>query len=250
VEDVYRLDNRTALVTGAAQGIGKAIALTLAQTGAHIVINDINEETANSTAEKVRSFGVEADVHIVDITNTDAVQSMINAVVKKFSSLDILVNNAGIAKDGYIMRMSDEQWNAVLNVNLKGAFNCIRAVTRTMFKQKKGAIVNVSSVIGVMGNTGQVNYAASKAGLIGITKTAAKEFASRNIRVNAIAPGFIDTPMTMAIPEDIRNKYLESIPLKRYGTTEEVARLVHFLVSDASSYITGQVINVDGGLII
>jgi len=249
VDNVYRLDNRTALVTGAAQGIGKAIVLTLAKSGANVVINDINEELAGVAAEEARACGVQAAVEIADIVHPEAVKKMVESITNRFTSLDILVNNAGIAKDGYIMRMTDEQWDMVLSVNLKGAFNCIRAVTRTMFKQRSGAIVNISSIIGVMGNIGQVNYAASKAGLLGLTKSAAKEFASRGIRVNAVAPGYIQTAMTEAIPENIQKKYLEGIPLNRYGSTEEVANLVHFLVSDASRYITGQVIHVDGGLI-
>ncbi len=250
MSDLFRLENKTALVTGSGQGIGKAIAVTLAQAGADIVINDVNKEAAESAAAEIKALGVNTGVQIADITDPDAVKKMIDHVVNEFGGIDILINNAGIAKDGYIMRMSDDQWDAVLNINLKGAFNCIRAAVRPMFKKRGGAIVNVSSVIGVMGNAGQANYAASKAGLIGVTKSAAKEFAARNIRVNAIAPGFIDTAMTMAIPEEIREKYLESIPLKRYGTPEEVGQLVLFLVSDASSYITGQVVNVDGGLII
>ncbi|KPK95609.1 hypothetical protein AMJ80_04575 [bacterium SM23_31] len=249
MDNVYRLDDRTALVTGAAQGIGKAIVLALAKSGANVVINDINKELAEAAAEEARACGAQAAVEIADIVHPEAVKKMVESITNRFTSLDILVNNAGIAKDGYIMRMTDEQWDMVLSVNLKGAFNCIRAVTRKMFKQRSGAIVNISSIIGVMGNIGQVNYAASKAGLLGLTKSAAKEFASRGIRVNAVAPGYIQTAMTEAIPENIQKKYLEGIPLNRYGTTEEVANLVHFLVSDASRYITGQVIHVDGGLI-
>lgn len=249
MDNLYRLDSRTALVTGSAQGIGKAVALKLAKFGANVIINDINKELAEATAEEVRACGTQAAVEIADITDPGAVKKMVENITDRFSTLDILVNNAGIVKDGYIMRMTDEQWDTVLNINLKGAFNCIRAVTRTMFKQRSGVIVNISSIIGVMGNTGQVNYAASKAGLLGLTKSAAKEFASRGIRVNAIAPGFIHTAMTEAIPGDIQKKYLEGIPLNRYGTPEEVANLVHFLVSDASRYITGQVIHVDGGLV-
>lgn len=249
MNDLYKLEGRTALVTGSAQGIGKDIALTLAKAGANIVVNDINGDLAEETATEIRSLGVRCEAAVADITDSGSVNDMFKTVTATFPSLDILINNAGITKDGYIMRMSDEQWDLVLNINLKGAFNCIRAVTKPMFKQRSGAIVNVSSVIGVMGNTGQVNYSASKAGLLGVTKTAAKEFAPRNIRVNAIAPGFIRTAMTEALPEDVQKKYLDGIPLNRYGSTEEVANLVHFLVSDASSYITGQVIHVDGGLI-
>lgn len=249
MDDLFKLENRTALITGSAQGIGKEIALTLAKSGANVVINDVNREAAEATVDEIRACGVKSEAVIADITDSSSVNEMIKTVTEQFSTLDILVNNAGITKDGYIMRMSDEQWDIVLNINLKGAFNCLRAVTKPMFKQRSGAIVNISSVIGVMGNVGQVNYSASKAGLLGVTKTAAKEFAPRNIRVNAIAPGFIRTAMTEALPEEIQKKYLEGIPLKRYGTTNEVANLVHFLVSDASSYITGQVIHVDGGLI-
>lgn len=246
----YRLEGKTAVVTGGGQGIGKAIALTLAEAGANTVIVDINKETAESAAKEIEAKGVKSAAVVCDITDSEAVKNMVKSILEQFSTIDVLVNNAGITKDGFIMRMTDDQWDAVLNINLKGAFNCIRGVTRQMFKQRSGTIVNISSVIGVMGNAGQVNYAASKAGLIGVTKSAAKEFASRGIRVNAIAPGFIDTPMTHAIPEEHKNKYLEAIPLKRYGDPKEVGRLVLFLASDASSYITGQVINVDGGLII
>jgi len=249
VQDLFKLENRTALVTGSAQGIGKEIALTLANYGANVVINDVNKDAAEATADDIRACGVKSEAIIADITDSSSVNGMIKEITEKFSTLDILINNAGITKDGYIMRMSDEQWDMVLNINLKGAFNCLRAVTKPMFKQRSGAIVNISSVIGVMGNTGQANYSASKAGLLGVTKSAAKEFAPRNIRVNAIAPGFIKTAMTEALPEEVQQKYLDGIPLSRYGTTTEVANLVHFLVSDASSYITGQVVNVDGGLI-
>jgi len=249
VDSFYTLKGKTALVTGSAQGIGKDIALALARAGANIIVNDVNSELAEQTAKEIQNLGVQARVQVADITDSDAVKQMIQRITEEFSAIDILINNAGITRDGYIMRMTDEQWDMVLNINLKGAFNCIRGVARQMIKQRSGAIVNVSSVIGVMGNAGQINYSASKAGLLGVTKTAAKEFASRGIRVNAIAPGFIQTAMTESLPDEVREKYLSEIPLSRYGTTQEVANLVHFLVSDASSYITGQVIHVDGGLI-
>ncbi len=249
MDSFYKLDGKTALVTGSAQGIGKDIALALAQAGANIVVNDVNSELAEQTMKEIQNLGVRALVHIADITDSDSVKQMVQRITEEFSAIDILINNAGITRDGYIMRMTDEQWNMVLNINLTGAFNCIRGVARQMMKQRSGTIVNVSSVIGVMGNAGQINYSASKAGLLGVTKSAAKEFASRGIRVNAIAPGFIQTAMTESLPDEVREKYLSEIPLSRYGTTQEVANLVHFLVSDASSYITGQVIHVDGGLI-
>ncbi len=249
MDSFYKLDGKTALVTGSAQGIGKDIALALAQAGANIVVNDVNSEIAEQTTKEIQNLGVRTLVQVADITDSDSVKQMIQRITEEFSAIDILINNAGITRDGYIMRMTDEQWDMVLNINLTGAFNCIRGVARQMMKQRSGTIVNVSSVIGVMGNAGQINYSASKAGLLGVTKSAAKEFASRGIRVNAIAPGFIQTAMTESLPDEVREKYLSEIPLSRYGTTQEVANLVHFLVSDASSYITGQVIHVDGGLI-
>jgi 3-oxoacyl-[acyl-carrier protein] reductase len=226
---------RIVLVTGAARGIGRAIALTLAQPGLTIYLNDVVlGEEATRTQQEV---------------DAAAVNQGVDRVVKESGRLDILVNNAGITRDNIIVRMKDTEWDAVLGVNLKGAFNCIRAVSKPMIKQRGGRIINISSVVGVMGNPGQANYVASKAGLIGLTKTVARELASRNITVNAVAPGFIQTEMTEALPEAVRQQMLAQIPMGRFGTSEEVAQAVAFLASDAAAYITGQVIHVNGGML-
>lgn len=244
------LKGKTAVVTGSARGIGRAIALKLASLGANIVINDIpSSESAQATAEEVRALGVKAAVSLGDVRNIDDVKAMIDTAVNEFGSVDIMVNNAGITRDNLMLRMSEEDWDLVLDINLKGAFNCIKTVVRPMMKQKGGSIINIASVVGVMGNAGQANYSASKAGLIGLTKTTAKEFAKKGIRANAVAPGFIASAMTDKLSDEVKAKYFESIPLSEFGKAEDVANVVAFLASDMSSYVTGQVINVDGGLV-
>ena len=242
------LKGRVALVTGAAQGIGRAVALLLAQKGADIVVSDINLGKAGETAKEIEAIGQRAMAIRADVAKTNDVERMVETVLEKFGQIDILVNNAGIARDKLILRMTEEDWDAVLDVNLKGTFNCTKAVVRHMSKQRKGKIVNIASVVGEMGNVGQANYSASKAGVIGFTKTIAREFAQRGINVNAIAPGYIETPMTEALPEKVKEELKRMIPLERLGRPEDVAEAVLFLVSEASSYITGQVLNVNGGI--
>ena len=245
------LSGKVALITGSARGIGKAIALELANHGANIVINDIlAENKISQTVEEIRKINKHTIGIRTDITVFNEVERMIQEVINKYGQIDILVNNAGIVRDSLLVRMKEEDWNTVININLKGTFNCSKAVIIYMMKQKKGGkIVNISSIIGLTGNAGQSNYAASKAGIIGLTKSMAKEFASRNINVNAVAPGFIDTDMTRQLPEKVRLDLQQRIPLKRLGLTEDVAKTVYFLVSNAADYITGQVINVDGGMV-
>ena len=244
------LKGKVAIVTGSGRGIGKAIALKLAENGADIVINDIpGSDYADETKKEIEALGVKAIVVRGDVRNKDDVDALINQTVETFGKIDILVNNAGITRDGLMIRMSEEDWDMVLDINLKGAFNCIKAAARPMMKQRSGSIINIASVVGVMGNAGQANYTASKAGLIGLTKTVAKEFSSRNIRANAVAPGFIESHMTDVLPEDVIKQYFDAIPLSKFGTTEDVAKAVLFLASDLSSYVTGQTINVDGGLV-
>lgn len=244
------LKGRTAIITGSARGIGKAIALKLAELGANIVINDIpSSAEADETVAEIKKLGVGAVAALGDVRNAEDVKNMIDTAVAEFGTVDILVNNAGVTRDGLMLRMSEEDWDLVLDINLKGAFNCIKAVARPMMKQKRGSIINIASVSGVMGNAGQANYSASKAGLIGLTKTTAKEFAKKGIRANAVAPGFIESAMTDKLPENVRTQYLESIPLMKFGKTDDVANVVAFLASDMSSYVTGQIINIDGGLV-
>jgi len=228
---LFNLKEKTALVTGGSRGIGRAVAIELAKLGANVAINFSSNNKDQA-----------------DVANSAEVKEMIAAVVADFGSLDILVNNAGITRDGLILQMPEENWDLVLNTNLKGAFNCLQAASRYMIKQRRGVIINVSSIIGLTGNPGQVNYAAAKAGLIGLTKTAAKELAKRNIRVNAVAPGFIVSDMTAKLPENLKEAVKQNVPLGRLGQPEEVAKLVAFLASDAASYITGQTVVIDGGL--
>jgi 3-oxoacyl-[acyl-carrier protein] reductase len=248
MEEGLKLTGKVALVTGAAQGIGRAIALLLARNGADIVVSDINLEKAEETAKEVRAIGPKAVAVKVDVSNLSDVERMVEAILEKLAKIDILVNNAGITRDKLILRMTEEDWDAVLNVNLKGTFNCTKAVLRHMAKQRSGKIVSIASVVGEMGNAGQANYSASKAGVIGLTKTIAREYAQRGINVNAIAPGYIETPMTDALPEKAKEELKKLIPMERLGRPEDVAEAVLFLVSEESSYITGQVLNVNGGI--
>jgi 3-oxoacyl-[acyl-carrier protein] reductase len=241
---------KTAVITGSARGLGKAIALKLASMGANIVLNDIPESDAlDETAEEFRKAGYNVAVTRGDVRNQDDVKAMVKAAVDIFGSLDILVNNAGITRDKPFAMMSEEDWDMVLDINLKGAFICTKLAAKQMMKQRYGRIVNMASVAGRYGNQGQANYSASKAGLIGLTKTTAKEFASRSITCNAVAPGIIKSKMTDVLPEEVMEKYLENIPLGRFGTPEDVANVVAFLASDDAAYVTGQVIDIDGGLV-
>jgi len=243
------LEGKTALITGAARGIGKAIALKYAQEGANIAFTDLNiDENAKAFENELLAMGVKAKGYASNAALFEESHHVVNEVVKDFGRIDILVNNAGITKDGLMMRMSEMQWDAVINVNLKSAFNFIHACTPVMMKQKSGSIINMSSVVGVSGNGGQANYSASKAGMIGLTKSIAKELGSRNIRANAIAPGFIVTEMTAALSEEVRKEWAEKIPLRRGGTPEDVANVATFLASELSAYVTGQVITCCGGM--
>ena len=244
------LKGKNVIVTGATRGIGREIALTLAQNGANIAINyrNLNSEVENLLNE-IKSFGVDAFAIKCDVSIADEVDKFIKEVKAHYNTIDVLVNNAGITKDGLILRMKEEDFDSVINVNLKGTFNTIRFASRTMVKQRKGKIINISSVSGVTGNAGQANYSASKAGIIGLTKSAARELASRNINVNAIAPGFVDTDMTITLSDKVKEGAKGQIPLGRFGKPEEVAELALFLSSEKSDYITGQVINIDGGMV-
>lgn len=245
------LEGKVALVTGASRGIGREIAVTLAQKGASVVINyNGSEERAKEVKDEIESFGGTAKLYQCNVADFAAVETMIKEVVKEMGSLDILVNNAGITKDNLIMKMKEEDFDAVMDINLKGAFNTIKHASRQMLKQKSGKIVNISSVSGVLGNAGQANYSASKAGVIGLTKAMARELASRQINVNAVAPGFIDTDMTAALSEDAKAASAAQIPFGRTGKAKEIANVVAFLASEDASYITGQVISVDGGMAI
>ena len=243
------LKGKNALVTGGYRGIGKAIALKLASMGANVAVNDIGDiETAADTLSEIRALGVEAEAIQANVAVEEDVQKLFAKFMERFGRIDILINNAGITRDGLLMKMKESDWQAVLDVNLKGVFLCTKAAVRPMMLQKSGSIVNITSVVGFTGNAGQANYSASKAGVIGFTKSIAKEIGSKGVRVNAVAPGFIHTKMTEALPEDVKNAYMANIPLKRYGEPEEVAEVVTFLCEERSKYMTGQVLKVDGGM--
>jgi 3-oxoacyl-[acyl-carrier protein] reductase len=242
--------NRVALITGSGRGIGKAIALRLAESGVDIVINDIEGSPgAPEVVEKVKSIGRQAIFIPADISSTSDVTNLVEKTIEAFSKIDILVNNAGITRDRLIMRMSEDDWDQVLDINLKGAFLCTRETLKHMIRQRWGRIINIASVVGLMGNGGQANYSASKAGIIALTKTTAKEAASRGITANAIAPGFIDTEMTSHLSDDVRETYEKQIPLGYYGKPDDIAHTVSFLASEEAGYITGQVVNVNGGML-
>jgi 3-oxoacyl-[acyl-carrier protein] reductase len=243
------LEGKTALITGAARGIGKSIALKYAQEGANIAFTDLNiDDNAKALETELAGLGVKAKGYASNAANFEESHKVVEEIIKDFGRIDILVNNAGITKDGLMMRMSEAQWDAVINVNLKSAFNFIHACTPVMMRQKGGSIINMSSVVGVSGNAGQANYSASKAGMIGLAKSIAKELGSRGVRANAIAPGFIITEMTAQLSEAVRKEWEEKIPLRRGGTPEDVANVATFLASDLSSYVTGQVIHCCGGM--
>ncbi len=243
------LKGKVALVTGGARGIGREIAERLGAAGADLAIFDVLEDVAGAAGEMAKALGVKVAGYRVNVTDSAEVDAAVGSVVKDLGRLDVLVNNAGITRDGLIMRMKDEDWDAVLAVNLKGAFLCTRAASRPMLKQRSGRVVNIASVVGLMGNAGQANYSASKAGLIGLTKTCAKEFGSRGVTVNAVAPGYIRTAMTDKLTEEQREKMLSLVPLGRLGEVADVAAAVAFLASDDAAYVTGQVLTVDGGMV-
>jgi len=243
------LEGKTAIVTGAARGIGKAVAILFAQEGCNIAFTDlIIDENAQATEAEIAAYGVKVKGYASNAAQFEDTHTVVNQIVSDFGKIDILVNNAGITRDGLMMRMSEQQWDMVINVNLKSAFNFIHALTPVMIKQRAGSIINMSSVVGVHGNAGQANYSASKAGMIGLAKSISRELGSRGIRANAIAPGFIITEMTHQLSEEVREEWAKQIPLKRGGTPEDVANAALFLASDLSAYITGQVIQVDGGM--
>lgn len=243
------LTERVAIVTGGGRGIGRAIALKLAEAGATVIINDVGDsEPAEGVAEEIRKMGRESLVVLADVSQSTEVASLVSNTVEKYGKIDILVNNAGITRDQLIVRMSDDDWDKVLGINLKGVFVCSKAVLRPMMKQRWGRIISISSIVGLIGNPGQANYASAKAGIIGLTRTIAKEVASRGITANAIAPGFIDTPMTQQLPEERKQELMNQVPLGFLGTPRDVAEVVAFLASEEARYITGQVVTVDGGI--
>ena len=243
------LEGKTAVVTGAARGIGKAIALSYAAEGANVAVTDLRiDDNALEVEKQIISMGVKCKVYASDASNFSDTEKVVEQIIKDFGTIDVLVNNAGITMDALLLRMSEQQWDTVISVNLKSVFNFTKAVQRFMIKQQAGSIINMSSVVGVGGNAGQANYSASKAGMIGFTKSVAMELGSRNVRCNAIAPGFIITEMTNKLPEEVKKTWAEKIPLRRGGTPEEVAKVALFLASDLSSYVTGQVVGVCGGM--
>lgn len=244
------LTGKTALVTGASRGIGRAIALELGKLGAKVAVNYAGSEAkALEVVDEIKALGSDAIAIQANVSDADSVQNMVKQVIETFGSLDILVNNAGITRDNLLMRMKEDEWDDVISTNLKGVFLCTKAVTRQMMKQRSGRIINIASIVGVSGNAGQANYVAAKAGVIGLTKTTAKELASRNITVNAVAPGFITTDMTDKLPEDVKQEMLKQIPLASFGEPEDIAHVVSFLASEGSRYMTGQTLHVDGGMV-
>ena len=243
-------DNKTVFVTGGSRGIGKEVALKFAENGYNVVINYVSNKTnVEELKSEFENKGVKALIMQADVTDKEAIDEVVKKAIEEFESIDVLVNNAGITRDNLLMRMSEEEFDKVIEINLKGTYIVTKAVTKYMMKKRKGSIINLSSVVGVAGNAGQCNYSASKAGIIGFTKSVAKELASRNIRSNAVAPGFIETDMTAVLSDEVKENIHNQIPLKRMGTTREVANLIYFLGSEESSYITGQIINVDGGMV-
>jgi 3-oxoacyl-[acyl-carrier protein] reductase len=244
------LEGKVALVTGASRGIGREIALELARQGCNVAVNYAGSEAkANEVVDEIKSLGREAIAVQCNVSDAEGVQAMVKETIGEFGSIDILVNNAGITKDNLLMRMKETEWDDVININLKGVFLCTKAVTRQMMKQRSGRIINISSIVGVSGNPGQANYVAAKSGVIGLTKTTARELAPRGITVNAVAPGFISTDMTDQLPEDVRSEMLKQIPLSRFGAPEDIAKVVTFVASDSASYMTGQTLHIDGGMV-
>ncbi|WP_421384542.1 3-oxoacyl-[acyl-carrier-protein] reductase [Bacillus salacetis] len=244
------LEGKTALVTGASRGIGREIALELARQGANVAVNYAGSEAkANEVTDEIKAMGRDAFSIQCNVADGDSVQAMVKETISRFGSLDILVNNAGITRDNLLMRMKENEWDDVINTNLKGVFLCTKAVSRQMMKQRSGRIINISSIVGVSGNPGQANYVAAKSGVIGLTKTSARELAARGITVNAVAPGFISTDMTDELSEEVKSEMLKGIPLSRFGEAKDIAKVVSFLASEDSSYMTGQTLHVDGGMV-